>query len=226
MNVDDTKTRLLEAAGEEFAEKGFEGATVRSICQRAGANLAAVNYHFGDKAQLYVQAVVEAHRCGAGWIPDEQFYRGSLSDQLRRYIGHFLANVLAVNRLNSWHNTLMLREMLRPSEAADIVVEEAIRPRFNRLKRVIGQICPEAEDRKLHAICLSVVGQCLHYRMARAMSEKILGPSAFAELNDVDYLAQHIGDFTLAALGLAPTLDESGVPSSSDAGVAIHGDVT
>ena len=61
---DPTKARLLEAAGEEFAEKGFELARVRAICERAGANLAAVNYHFGDKEQLYVEVLREAHRCG------------------------------------------------------------------------------------------------------------------------------------------------------------------
>ena len=67
---DPTKVRLLEAAGEEFAEKGYELARVRSICERAGANLAAVNYHFGDKEQLYLDVLREAHRCGmepGGW---------------------------------------------------------------------------------------------------------------------------------------------------------------
>ena len=64
MAHDLTKARLLEAAGEEFAEKGFELARVRAICERAGANLAAINYHFGDKEQLYVEVLREAHRCG------------------------------------------------------------------------------------------------------------------------------------------------------------------
>ena len=61
---DPTKSRLLEGAGEEFAEKGFELARVRAICDRAGANLAAINYHFGDKEHLYVEVLREAHRCG------------------------------------------------------------------------------------------------------------------------------------------------------------------
>ena len=47
-----TRQRVLEAAGEVFAERGFRAATVREICQRAKANLAAVNYHFGDKERL------------------------------------------------------------------------------------------------------------------------------------------------------------------------------
>ena len=69
MILDPTKARLLDAAGQEFAEKGFEGATVRAICDRARVNLAAVNYHFGDKEMLYEQAVLEAHRCGGGEPP-------------------------------------------------------------------------------------------------------------------------------------------------------------
>jgi AcrR family transcriptional regulator len=49
----ETRQRLLEAAGAVFAERGFRATTVREICHRARANLAAVNYHFGDKERLY-----------------------------------------------------------------------------------------------------------------------------------------------------------------------------
>ena len=52
-SIDATRTRLLDAALEVFSEKGFSKASVRDICQRAQANIAAINYHFGDKAQLY-----------------------------------------------------------------------------------------------------------------------------------------------------------------------------
>jgi AcrR family transcriptional regulator len=48
----DTRTRILDAAEHLFAEHGFRGTSVRAITELAGANLAAVGYHFGSKAEL------------------------------------------------------------------------------------------------------------------------------------------------------------------------------
>ena len=204
--LDATKLRLLEAAGEAFADKGFEGAKIRSICTRAGVNNAAVNYHFGDKEQLYVQAVLEAHRCGTELLPEEE---GTDADQLRRYIHHFLSNVLSLSRENSWHHALILREMLRPTSASEILVRESIRPRFQRLMGILGRICPEAEERRLHALAFSVIGQCLHYRVAGAVSVQLVGAEAYGRL-DLNFLTEHITSFCLAALGLTPPLNRAG----------------
>ena len=100
-----TKTRLLEAAGEEFAEKGFEVARVRSICERAGANLAAVNYHFGDKEQLYVQAVLEAHRCGMELPPEPvRPARDARPSSCASSSTTSSSNVLAMNRPGGWQH--------------------------------------------------------------------------------------------------------------------------
>ena len=214
--MDATKLKLLEAAGEEFAEKGFEGAKVRSICSRAGVNNAAVNYHFGDKEQLYVQAILEAHRCGTELLPDEVFRQGTPADQLRRYVYNFLSNVLSMSRENRWHHALILREMLRPTSASETLVREAIRPRFDRLMSLMRQICPAAEERKLHALSFSVIGQCLHYRMAGAVSVRLVGAEAYERL-DLDFLTDHITSFCLAALGLTPPLNEAG--ESAESGV-------
>ncbi|WP_415712780.1 TetR/AcrR family transcriptional regulator [Maridesulfovibrio sp.] len=52
-----TKERILEAASRVFCEKGFKATTVRDICAEAEANVAAINYHFGDKLKLYHQVL-------------------------------------------------------------------------------------------------------------------------------------------------------------------------
>ena len=110
---DPTKVRLIEAAGEEFAGKGFDAARIRAICERAGANVAAVNYHFGDKEQLYVADGSGCpslwHGCSAKRIA---VMPPAPAEQLRCFIHHFLSRVLAINHPEDWRHRLMLREML------------------------------------------------------------------------------------------------------------------
>jgi AcrR family transcriptional regulator len=197
--VDDTKTRLLEAAGEEFAERGFQGATIRAIIRRAGANIAAVNYHFGDKEALYVQAVLEAHRGCIQEGEPEIAADAPPEEVLRAQIHHFLGNILAVGRDDRWHHRLMTRELLQPSPASEELVRQVIRPKFERLAGIIRRIRPDLEGRRLTATVFSVVGQCLHYKMARPIAERLVGPGAFAAF-DVEFLTDHITSFTLGAL--------------------------
>ena len=52
-----TRARLIEAALEVFGERGYHHATIQQIVRRAGTNVAAINYHFGDKAQFYGEVV-------------------------------------------------------------------------------------------------------------------------------------------------------------------------
>lgn len=217
MALDDTKTRLLEAAGEEFADKGFDAATIRSIIERARANVAAVNYHFGDKEKLYVQAVIEAHRCGMAPAPEGDEDGLSASEGLRRYVHDFLSRILAIGDSDSWQQKLMLREMLRPSQASETLVREVIRPKFERLMAVLRRACPEADEKRLTAAAFSVVGQCLHYKMARPIGERLIGPERFAGL-DLEYLTDHITGFSLAALGLGPPIGCEGWDATTASG--------
>ena len=59
MNDSTTRARLIEAALGLFAERGYDGTSIRAITQAAGANLGAVTYHFGSKAALF-EAVLSA----------------------------------------------------------------------------------------------------------------------------------------------------------------------
>ena len=210
-----TKARLLEAAGEEFAEKGYELARVRAICDRAGVNLAAINYHFGAKEQLYMEVLREAHKCGLEQQEELTAAGASSAQRLRGFIRHFLERVLAMNRPEDWQHRVMLREMLAPTPFSEVLVREGIRPRFERLKSLMREICPEADDRRLNVLVFSVIGQCLHYKLARRITERLIGEEGYQAL-DLDYLSDHIASFCLAALGVGPTLNEAGEASAPE----------
>lgn len=204
-----TRDRLLQAAGEEFACKGFECARIREICIRASANVASVNYHFGDKEKLYIEAVLEAHRCGPGADEEAVDPMAGPDEQLRSFIRHFLGRVLAMQAPDDWRHRLMLRELLHPSSASDALIRESIRPRFDQLQRILRRFCPEAEVRRLNALAFSVIGQCLHYKMARPIAERLIGPEGIEAL-DLEFLTDHIATFCLAALGVVPPFDAAG----------------
>jgi TetR/AcrR family transcriptional regulator, regulator of cefoperazone and chloramphenicol sensitivity len=210
--LDPTKDRLIEAAGEEFADKGYDSARIRTICERAGANVAAVNYHFGDKEQLYVATVLHAHRCGFDTPDAEAALPPAPAVQLRTFIHDFLCRVLAIHHPEDWRHRLMLREMLHPTMASDVLIREAIRPKFERLQAIFREFCPDAEERKLNALAFSVIGQCLYYRMGRPIAERLIGRDSFEAL-DLDFLTNHITSFCLAALGCSSSLNEAGEPN-------------
>src|SRR5262245_12146367 len=138
-----TRTRLLEAAGEVFAERGFRDATVREICTRAGANIAAVNYYFRGKEGLYAQVVDYAQSCMRQAYPLHIDSGAPAEDRLVQFIRAFLWRVLDDAR-PAWHTKLMSREMVEPTAALDRVVANTIRPTFLALSQILAELLPGA----------------------------------------------------------------------------------
>jgi AcrR family transcriptional regulator len=59
--VHDTKSKILEVAYELFAKNGYEGTSIRDISKLADVNVAAVNYHFQNKGNLYQEIVKQCY---------------------------------------------------------------------------------------------------------------------------------------------------------------------
>ncbi|MFQ5732621.1 MAG: CerR family C-terminal domain-containing protein [Planctomycetaceae bacterium] len=200
---DDTRTRVLHAAGPIFAEKGCDGATVREICAAAEANLASVNYHFRDKETLYLETVTLAHTLRLQQVPPPATPDDAPpEDKLRRFIEAMLSRMLGTRELG-WQTRLMMREMLHPTAACKPLVEEFIRPQLNQLLAILDELLPEQtpQHRRIQT-AFSIVGQCLHYRVAREFVD-ILVPAAERDAHySSPQLAEHITQFTLAALRL------------------------
>lgn len=202
--MDDSSRKLLDAAGEIFAEKGYEAATIREICSRAGMNVAAVNYHFGDKEKLFVEAIRAAECAGGAPLNFSWPVGMSPAEKLRAYIQRMVHDMLDQHR-PSWHAKLLMRAMLEPNEACEALVCEHIRPKFVLLEQVIEEIVPgRLTPRELHRYAFSVVAQCLIYRFQRPVGRLLVGDDEFQALaSNLDQLADHITQFTLYGLQCA-----------------------
>lgn len=204
----DVRQRIIQAAGPIFAQKGFDGTTIREICRKAGVNVAAVNYHFGGKAELYRETVAAAHPAKFTQKPAQLSWPPGTPPQqkLRDFIRTMLERVLQIDP-NSWQEELLLREVLNPTP----VCHPMIRRHFQTGMELLGGICRELfstevpEDVLLRTM-LSIVAQCVYYRTARKLLELVLGPQRFRRIADLEALVDHITRFSLAALGYAPPL--------------------
>lgn len=197
----ETHDRLLEAAGEVFADRGFRQATVREICRRADANVAAINYHFHDKQGLYeavlkyaLSRVRNKYPTGHGPITPD-----NVEEELREMIAARLHAVFDLGR-TSWHSKLMSREMIEPTEALDALVKEELEPFFQRLQLCVRAILgPGASDQQVRRCAFSISSQWVFYHYNRQVISR-LDPTMRFEPEDIDVLAAHIAQFSLAAL--------------------------
>jgi AcrR family transcriptional regulator len=198
---EETRERVLRAAGPIFAQKGFEGATVREICAAAEVNLASVNYHFGSKERLYVETVGLAHREKLRRVPLPELQEHAAPEiKLQMFVQTMLRRLLYDGR-DGWETQLLVREMLQPTHACRPLVEDYIRPQFDFLLRIIAELLGEesAETRR-HQIAFSIVGQCLHYRVAHEFVAILTGGEVASGSYDLEHLVAHITEFTLAAI--------------------------
>lgn len=198
---DDAPTRMLEAAGRVFAEKGYQAATVREICQEAGVNIAAIHYHFGDKESLYVAAVKLAHLAGGDPAPALALDANETPrEQLRHFILATVSRMMGEHP-KPWQAQLLMREMLNPSAACRAALEAKIRPHFHMLLSILDRLLPAGTpDHVRRQIGFSVIGQCLHYRLASAILPMLVPADELKTDYTPSRLADHIWRFSLSAI--------------------------
>ena len=205
----ETRQRLLEAAGEVFAERGFRNTTIREICRRAQANLAAVNYHFGDKEGLYAAVMKYAYACALEKYPLAQRESEEMpaADRLHAFIRYLLLSIFDKGP-PAWLGKLMAREMIEPTRALDDLVESIIYPMSLKLGAIVQALLGKQVPNDLvHRCQMSIIGQCLHYRNARPVIQRLFPEHQYSS-EDIAAVADHITRFSLSGLrGLAKSED-------------------
>lgn len=177
---ENTRDRLLDHAERLFAEKGFAAVSVREITSAADCNLAAVNYHFGGKQNLYLSVFRErwamrARRINSSfkgalegsqqpafeeviWAMAKAFLEGPITDAERRI-----------------HVQLMQREVSDPGEALTMIVEEVMEPYIQEFTDLIRPHIKEGiKESRLRLTALSIVGVALYFFMARPIVSIIM----------------------------------------------------
>ena len=195
-----TREKLIEAALEVFAEQGYQNATVQQIVERAGTNIAAINYHFGDKASFYGHVV--SHALSAEKCTEQADFGENLGpeEQLRTFVRWFIHHAVGINRNPSFLDQIHMQEMMNPSPVLDTVVENFIRPNHMKLRAIVTALLPKgASEQQIRHHAFSVIGQCLQYKFARPVMERLYKDLDFTP-DYADVVAEHIADVSVAGM--------------------------
>jgi AcrR family transcriptional regulator len=194
----ETRRRLLRAAGEVFAQRGFHAATIKHITDRAGASLASVNYHFRDKSELYA-AVLRHIACDALQIipPDDQLV-GNPRRRFREFIRLYCLRLLGREQPD-WEQIVIAREMVEPTAALDSLLSEVFKPLNEKLSNIIAELLAvDPTDESVGLVAASVFGQCIYYLRNRQVMGRMY--PQLGHNPNLERVATHIANFSLAGL--------------------------
>ncbi|MCJ2164497.1 MULTISPECIES: TetR/AcrR family transcriptional regulator [unclassified Pseudodesulfovibrio] len=195
-----TKTALLAAAIEVFADKGFDSATVRDICSRAKANVAAVNYHFGSKDGLYASVLEEIFPKGEEWQA-RKTSAISTRERLHNFL-HGLASEIyePTGNLVAQKWAIFLREMAKPSHNLDIIVQHQVQPRANELRQILSDILgPTVPDHALAFCSSNIWAMMLDHLLTQPILDR-LNPHRPNLKTSMDQFVDHVVIFCLGGL--------------------------
>lgn len=205
--------RLVEAAEELFCQRGYNETSVRDIAAIAGCNVAAVNYYFGGKDNLYLEvwrrrlALMRQIRLASIEKVMSASAEPHLEDLLRSYAISFIEPLIAGSPKSRFIN-LMAREMIDPHLPRDMYLKELVGPVLEALSKALLKICPWLDQSNVSLVIFSVVGQMLmHTVCVKEMFEQSDHPE-LSKIN-LDTIVDHVVRFSAAGIrGYAKRADK------------------
>jgi AcrR family transcriptional regulator len=176
-----TKERILDTAEVLFAQKGYRAVSVREITSTAECNLAAVNYHFGNKENLYLEVF------RSRWVPRatrmRESFRKAVASQtslsvptvVRALAQAFVEGPLTdEERLR--HSQLMTREMTQPTKAFELVAQQVIEPFFKEVGEKLSSVLSyEMGQEQMLLNIFSIFSMVLYFNFARVAVSRLTG---------------------------------------------------
>jgi len=191
--------RILKAALAVFADRGFEGASLRAICGQAGVNLAAANYYFASKRELYREVLRFAAR---EWIPPcpANFRLGGAAPPKKRLRFFIQRLVTALLENQGTLERLFIQELVRPIDGKTSNIPEELKDRVGILRTLVREILgPGAHEVTVDQCAASILAQCLFQAQCeRSLSRST--KSAAVESDRLLRIVSHLTRFNIAAL--------------------------
>ncbi len=200
----ETRRHLLAAASEVFASKGFWEATTGEICRMAGANAAAVNYHFDSKEALYIASwrdsfarSLEAYPADGGVLPD-----APAEERLR---GRVLSIMHRILDKGSHSFDIVHKEMANPTGLLSDAMQESIGPIREGFAGIIRELLGDDVSEQDVRLCrISIVSQCFGPLLRQRHRQRTPLAShpctADPPIEDVEVFADHVVRFSLAGI--------------------------
>jgi AcrR family transcriptional regulator len=196
-----TCKNLLEAASEVFAENGYRDATIAEICKRARANVAAVNYHFGDKQTLYREAWRHSFLESTKAHPPENGVSDNapLEERLQGRVAALLHRIADENNKDFF---IVHKELVNPTGLLEEVMRKELRPLHEKMEALVRELLgPRASDMEVQFCVISIISQCINPMVAtkgrKGKREVKDGPPG---VDDVEAYSNHVVKFSLAGI--------------------------
>ena len=197
-----TRKSLLKAAAEIFAQKGYHQAGVAEICDAANVNVAAVNYHFGGKENLYVEAWKSALQETLANHPSDGGVPATASPE-ERLKGRLAALLRRVTDEKNMEFQIAQNELASPTGLLDGILPQVLAPIAREMDEVIAEILsPWADETRVEFCRISLLAQCFNPMTARRRRpfEKQESNSRPKRIKDVEAFIEHVTTFSLAGL--------------------------
>jgi AcrR family transcriptional regulator len=201
--AEETKKRLLDAAEEMFAQKGFDGTSIRDITTKAQRNQASVNYFFGDKKELYEQLFRQRLR----EMRESRFKaikavmagktKPTLEKLLHTYSVDFLKPFSDPRRSQRFMQ-LFFRELAEQRLPKNIFLDEMAVPVMTTMEDALAVLCPNLNKHDVQMSVLSITGQLVHIMQVMVLFEGAQG-HLIASI-DIDDAIDHIVKFSAGGI--------------------------
>ncbi|RMG74959.1 MAG: DUF1956 domain-containing protein [Nitrospirae bacterium] len=196
-----TRDRILDTAERLFAEKGYDGVSIREITSEAKSNVASINYYFGNKKGLYLAVFKErmierARKVQASFWKEIELYENPSAETIIRSLARAFLKSPFSERERILHHKLMAREVNRPGEAFKLFHSEVLKPFYDSLISLLEPHMKRGLTKQQKMLfVLSIMAQIINFHLARNMIISLTGKSYNGQF--VDVLIENIVQFSL-----------------------------